>query len=523
MTKGTKILTALLASAICIALAPVVPAQAASSSPSAYWGASIGNHLTGSAPPYDMAGADAFEALAGKRMGLIGFSLPWASCYEDPCTFKGFPTAQMDAIRQRGAIPVFSWASYSQPLSENQPDFRLSKITAGTYDPYLRKWAQDAKSWGHAFFLNFDWEMNLNGQWPYSEAVNGNRPGDFVKMWRHVHDVFEQEGADNVTWSWCPNISYPGSLDIPSLYPGDDVVDWTCIDGYSWWYKWTPFGQMLGPTYDTVQAIAPDKPVLIGETAASEIGGSKAAWITDMLGEQLQQRFRNVKGVMWYEQKDPRLAQDDPAGWPIESSASSQAAFAAGIASPYYAANTFSDVSSPIPPLSPVVRTQTPSSGGGQQAGVHSGTGDPTKLCVRRSGRTVCTKRCVRRTSRTTRRKVIVCRKQTMIRALTVKPTLRRSLRPAAPDLAVQASFGFTLADDATLTLRFQRRSGRRWLAVPGNVRLRLTKGERGITFGGRLSATSVIPAGAYRVTLTPVDTLGRTGRSATAAFALRG
>ena len=38
-------------------------------------------------------------------------------------------------------------------------------------------------------------------------SLNGNSPGDYVKMWRHVHDIFEAEGANQyVIWVWAPNI-----------------------------------------------------------------------------------------------------------------------------------------------------------------------------------------------------------------------------------------------------------------------------------------------------------------------------
>ena len=463
-----------------------------------------------------MQPADEFERITGKPMSLMGFSLPWAWCYTEPCTFTRFPTAQMRAIRERGAIPVFRWASYSQPLSDDQPEFRLSRIAGGAYDDYLREWARDAKAYGHPFFLHFNWEMNLNGIWPYSEAVNGNRSGDYVKMRRHVHDVFEEEGASNVTWTWVPKISYPGSLDIPSLYPGDEYVDWTCIDGYNWWYKWTPFAQMLGPTYDTVQAIAPTKPMIIGETASTEIGGSKAAWISDMLEEQLPKRFRNVKAVMWYEQKDPRLTKDDPAGWIIESSPSAQAAFASGIGSSYYASNTFSDVASPIPPLSPVVDPRKPGAGSSAGDGGRASADTPAKTCVRKAGRTVCVKRCERRVSSSTGRRVLVCRRAAIIRSLVVKPQLPRTLRPSAPDIAAEASFAFRLTSDATVTLRFARRGARGWTDAAGIVRFQLTKGERGISFGGRLASGRALPGGTYRVTMTPVDARGRTGRTVT-------
>ena len=405
----------------------VVPATPSAHAAAVYWGANIGPQFNaqGERPPYNMEGADTFEALTGKPMSLMQFSLPWAFCDTTPCTFRAFPTAQMEAIRQRGAIPVFGWASYSQPLSENEPDFKLAKIAAGDYDSFIRQWAQDARAWGHPFFLQFDWEMNLNGVWPYVESQSGNQPGDYVKAWRHVHDIFRQEGATNATWAWCPNIEYDGSAKpLSRLYPGDAYVDWTCIDGYNWGTDldgWKSFPAMFGPTYDVVQSIAPDKPMLIGETASSEHGGDKAAWIKDMLQTQLPRNFPNVKAFVWFEQNDTSLGVD----WRIETSQAAQDAFSAGIRKSYYAGNDFADVTAPIPPPSPVVTSGSGGSGSGGSGGSGSGGGtsgtgaNSTQVCRTTTVRnaagttlhrsTVCTARCVVRISKRTKKLVRVC------------------------------------------------------------------------------------------------------------------
>ena len=48
-------------------------------------------------------------------------------------------------------------------------------------------------------------------------------------MWKHVHDIFEAEGANQyVIWVWSPNIinNLPATLqsqsNLAGLYPGDD-------------------------------------------------------------------------------------------------------------------------------------------------------------------------------------------------------------------------------------------------------------------------------------------------------------
>ncbi len=491
--------------ATCVAAGFAAPAGAAS----VYWGANIGPHLTGATAPYDMTAADAFEGLAGnKRMSLIEFSLPWAHCHSQPCTFTPFPTAQMEAIRRRGAIPVFGWASYSQPLTMIEPDFTLSKITNGTYDDYIRRWAADAKAWGHPFFLNFNWEMNINGLWPYSESVNGNKQGDFVRAWRHVHDIFRAQGASNVTWVWCAAGEYLGSLPLKGLYPGDEYVDWSCIDAYNWDYKWTSFSEMLGPTYDAMQAIAPTKPLLIGETASTEKGGSKAAWIKDMLSVQIPRNFQNVKGVVWFEKWED---QD----WPIESSPTARAAFAEGISSPYYAEGTFGDIiGGPIAPLSPLV------SKNGADADAGSGPGDgPTGTDRGRTGSSA--KRCIPRRSKTTGRRVLVCKKESVISALSAEGRIRSGLSLPTAVPAANATFRLTLSRTTKVTMRFARRSGKRYRTVPGAFSRRLGRGAQGVLFAGRVSAKRTLKPGRYRVAVTATSAGGKASLTVRDTFTL--
>ena len=73
----------------------------------------------------------------------------------------------------------------------------------GRHDAYIRSWARDLKRFGNPVFLRFAQEMN--GNWyPWAEDANGNKPGEYARMWRHVHDIFTAEGATNVKWVWCP-------------------------------------------------------------------------------------------------------------------------------------------------------------------------------------------------------------------------------------------------------------------------------------------------------------------------------
>ncbi len=314
---------------------------------SIYWGAWIGNHLTGNEAPWDMNAVSTFEQHTGKKLSIVNFSAPFANCSGSSCSFYNFPVNEFNSIRSHGAIPFYSWGSQSIPVPSNlsEPNFQLSDVIEGRYDTYIRNFATAAKNWGKPFFLRFNWEMN--GNWfAWMEGVNGNKAGESVTAWRHVHDIFTSVGATNATWVWCPNIDPDNQMrSLSSLYPGDAYVDWTGLDGYNWGTnparpdRWRSFDQLYGSTYKTItQTIAPSKPMIISEIGSTEYGGSKAAWIKDMLAK-VPTNYPKIRGLLWFEK------YDDGMDWPIETSSSATSAFAAGIQSTSYAGNAFGSLS----------------------------------------------------------------------------------------------------------------------------------------------------------------------------------
>jgi hypothetical protein len=313
-----------------------------------YWGATIGNQFSGTPAPWDMSAVTKFQELTGKSMSLVHFFQPWSNCSGGNCSFYSFPWTPLENVRQNGSIPVVSWDSETIPSNVSEPDYQLSDIIAGRYDSYIREWAGKAKQWGHPFFLRFDWEMN--GNWfPWSEGVNGNKSGEFVAAWRHVHDVFTAVGATNATWVWCPNVNWYGSFEnfkgVSGQYPGDAYVDWTGLDGYNWGTnpsrsgQWQTFNQLYRSSYRYLtETVAPNKPLMIGEVASSEYGGSKATWIKEMLA-QVPTEYPKIRALLWFDKYDSSM------DWPIETSSTAASAFAQGISNPVYPRGTFSSFS----------------------------------------------------------------------------------------------------------------------------------------------------------------------------------
>jgi hypothetical protein len=326
-----------------------------SSSPAVYWGALVDGQAPSTANMQPGGIFDVFETRAQKKISILHWGQPWKM--ND--NYQNFYTPWFDRVRSHGSIPLIDWSSWHLSDGINQPDFKLSAIYTGAHDDYIRQWALSAKSWGHPFFLRFDWEMNGNWQFPWSEQLNGNQPGDYIKAWQHVHDIFTQNDVTNVTWVWCPNISGLTTRPMASLYPGDAYVDWTCLDGYNKESTWLGFHTLftgsginwLFNSYQEILAVAPTKPIMLGEFASLEAGdggAKKATWITDALMTQLPINFPKIKAIVWFNWDDNNPVYT----FPIESSQASIDAFATAIKSDYFSKNNFATLNaSPIPPL----------------------------------------------------------------------------------------------------------------------------------------------------------------------------
>lgn len=340
------------------ALPPEPPAEP-SAVPDYYWGAWV----DGNPSLEDVSARERFERSAGKPLSILEAYSPWAKCSSgNACPpNQAFPAALFEKVRAYGAIPMYSWASEANGSPE-EPEYQLADILSGKYDGYIEQWAKEAKAWGHPFFLRFDWEMN-GSFFPWGANVNGNKEGEYVSAWQHVHDIFARVGVTNATWLWCPFANPGGNLPATTgFYPGDAYVDWTGIDGYnrgdtSPGSHWRTFSQVFGADYAAITSLAPSKPMLLPEVASAETGGpegglSKATWIRQMFAE-LPTAFPDIRGFLWFDhdENDPQTGM--PHGWPIESSAAATEAFAAGIADPRYLSKSLGalpDGPVPVPP-----------------------------------------------------------------------------------------------------------------------------------------------------------------------------
>ena len=273
--------------------------------------------------PWDgFASLNTFEASAGKRVSLFS----WYASFRD----TDFPTTAATNVANRGAVPMITWEPWDPANgTANQPTYSLANIAGGAFDTYIRRWAGEIQAWGRPLRLRFAHEMN--GDWyPWGSNVNGNTAAQYVAAWRHVHDLFAAAGATNVTWLWTPNV-VDGMAPIGPLYPGDAYVDWVGVDGYNWgttksWSAWGGFNQVFGSSLSALRQLTA-RPIVIGETASTEVGGSKAVWIQDFF-TQLRAN-PDIVAFIWFN-------LNKETDWRIESSTAANDAFRVGVADARY-------------------------------------------------------------------------------------------------------------------------------------------------------------------------------------------
>lgn len=229
---------------------------------------------------------------------------------------KSLILQDLSYIKSQQMELIVTWEPWNPDEGMTQTTDYLTEIIAGSQDSYIKEFANSVKSYNAPVVIRFAHEMN--GNWyPW-----GNRAEEYKAAYRHLYEVFRQEGVSNVVWEWsvnADNVPYRAPSDVARFYPGNDVVDRISIDGYNFGEPWRSFDQVFKPMYSFL-AKNYHQPILIGETASGEVGGDKALWITQALSSAKGGQYPRLTGFTWFHLIKER-------DWRIDSSqASLQAA-----------------------------------------------------------------------------------------------------------------------------------------------------------------------------------------------------
>ena len=201
----------------------------------------------------------------------------------------------------------------------------MQRLQAGMYDEQLRDWATALRDWGSLVHLRFGHEFNGHGYpWNVSSGIS---PAAYVEVWRHLHDLFAEEGSTNVRWIWSSAAGPALREPLAQWYPGDGYVDVIGVDGYNWgtsqdWSSWVDPAALFDASLEDIRSFATAKPVLVTEVACAEAGGSKQNWVISLVDYLSGQP--EVTGFIWFD-------HDKETDWRIASSPASVTAMATAL------------------------------------------------------------------------------------------------------------------------------------------------------------------------------------------------
>ena len=248
---------------------------------------------------------EAFGNLVGKNVGVVMYFTHWAKF--DPFLSDAI-SAHLPASRR--PIIMLSWepgsSSAGCDLGYGDGLGPVRSIVQGRCDNYIRGFAQALKARPERYLLRLAHEMNITDS-PWGAGRYGSTPGDYVAMWRRVHDIFAAVGVPNVEWVWSPNYaSHPVETwnTLHAYYPGDEYVDWIGLSGYNW-YQWG--GRPWESFTNLYDAVLKDltcryaKPQILAELGSVDGGTpetSKATWVSDAYKQILDLSVRACRHLV---------------------------------------------------------------------------------------------------------------------------------------------------------------------------------------------------------------------------------
>ena len=227
--------------------------------------------------PRSLDALDAYSAAIGRQPNVLEYYAAFGD---------GFDTSGVRRIYQAGALPYMAWEPYSPSLKS---------IADGGSDAYIKTMARDISTLNLPIAISFGHEMN--GDW-YPWGRTKATAADFVRAWRHIHDLFDDAGATNVIWVWSPNVIGPmPGVKLKPYYPGDAYVDWAGVIGYYTLTGPHTFDTLYGPTMSQIRTFT-TKPFFIAETASQQ--GRRRQVDVDDLFDGVE-KHDDVLGFVWFD------------------------------------------------------------------------------------------------------------------------------------------------------------------------------------------------------------------------------
>lgn len=182
------------------------------------------------------------------------------------------------------------------------------EVLDGQRDADIRKMASQFKEFGHPVMVRLNNEMNSD--WvSYGGPCTLNEPELYKQVWRHIYDIFREEGVNNTIWIFNPNDTNcpPNEYNhYVNYYPGNEYVQIFGVTGYNtgtyyadiFGEKWREFETIYDDIQKKCSEYFGEFPWIITEFSSSSIGGDKPQWIRNMFN--VIEKYKNIKIAVWF-------------------------------------------------------------------------------------------------------------------------------------------------------------------------------------------------------------------------------
>jgi hypothetical protein len=192
---------------------------------------------------------------------------------------------------------------------------KWAEFADGRFDASLKAQAEGVASLKVPVFMTFEQEASQKQK----VGVLGT-PEDFVRAWKHLHQIYVDAGAENAVWVWVMTGSEENLDNAASLWPGNEFVDWISWNVYNQSGcksnqidvgKYVSFRDKMKIFYDFVKERGPslgmdtEKPMMISETGSAKYEddpGRTADWYASIPGTLRD--FPQIKAVTLWDSVD---------------------------------------------------------------------------------------------------------------------------------------------------------------------------------------------------------------------------
>lgn len=272
----------------------------------------LGMYQTNGAFP--TPGASAWPS--GPTTNLSATYVAWG---QDFSTYAG---GFINECKSNGLVPFVELEPWNSGINWNVTPL-FSDITGGTWDTWLESIGTFIAGTGKECILTFAHEMNVSGQYPWSQGDTGSGPGggaltstEWQAGWKYVHDKVNSTAGGLAKWMWACSAWTGGTTVDPSpWWPGSSYVDYVGIDGY----PNTQYGQALGTfsgqigkTVTAIRNLGWTQPIFLAETNLASMVASGGQSITSFVRDMYN---AGCSGILEFEDASWNLPQMSSAQW----------------------------------------------------------------------------------------------------------------------------------------------------------------------------------------------------------------